>query len=190
MFFYIIFNCQCLVIVSFPLKEDPNVSFIAWTTTPWTLPSNFALCVNPTFEYVQVKDKKLGSVYIMAKSRLISLFKDPSEYEIQKSFTGKQLEGKKYEPLFHYFDKEGEKGWFVVCDNYVTDDSGTGIVHNAPAFGEDDYRVCLANKIIEKGENIVCPVDASGRFTKEVKEWAGVHVKVTIRYFSFRKKLN
>jgi isoleucyl-tRNA synthetase len=117
----------------------------------------------------------------MMKNRTNMLYKDASEFEVKETYTGKQLEGKRYEPIFHYFDAEGAKGWRVLCDNFVTDESGTGIVHCAPAFGEDDYRVCIANGVIDKGENIVCPVDASGRFTAQVKEWAGVHVKVRKR---------
>lgn len=87
--------------------------------------------------------------------------------------------GRKYKPLFDYFVKSPKvtDGWKVLCDPYVTDDSGTGVVHCAPAFGEDDYRVCLSAGIIQKGANIICPVDDNGRFTSEVSDWKGVYVK-------------
>uniref|UniRef100_A0A3B3U9B0 Isoleucine--tRNA ligase, cytoplasmic n=1 Tax=Poecilia latipinna TaxID=48699 RepID=A0A3B3U9B0_9TELE len=134
------------VIVSFPLVESENVSLIAWTTTPWTLPSNLALCVNPEFLYVQVK--------------------------------GKDLKGKKYKPLFHYFSKCAEKGAFqVVTDNYVKEEEGTGVVHQAPYFGADDYRVCTEYNIIQRDQTPICPVDASGCFTSEVTDFAGQYVK-------------
>jgi len=166
------------VIVNFPLIEDPNVSFLAWTTTPWTLPSNLALCVNPDMEYVKIKEIKSGSQYILMTKRLEILYKDPTQYEVLEKYKGSDLKGKKYVPLFpDYFPTEGAKGWFVCTDKYVTDESGTGIVHQAPAFGEDDYRVCREHGITKKGESIPCPVDLNGRFTSQVPDWVGVHVK-------------
>jgi isoleucyl-tRNA synthetase len=94
---------------------------------------------------------------------------------------GSDLVGRRYEPLFPYFKHlagDADGGAFVVVsDGYVTDDSGTGVVHQAPAFGEDDHRVCLANGVVGKGEGLPCPVDLSGRFTDEVPDFAGVHVK-------------
>ncbi|XP_005110126.1 isoleucine--tRNA ligase, cytoplasmic [Aplysia californica] len=167
------------VIVSFPLEEDPKVSIIAWTTTPWTLPSNLALCVHPDLSYVKVKDKSTKKVYIMMEARLPALFKTEEEYMVMEKFPGKTLGGKKYTPLFEYFKEFRElTGAFrVVLDTYVTTDAGTGIVHQAPYFGEDDQRVCLANGIISKDMKIVCPVDPSGRFTEEVTDFKGMYVK-------------
>uniref|UniRef100_A0A665UDA6 Isoleucine--tRNA ligase, cytoplasmic n=1 Tax=Echeneis naucrates TaxID=173247 RepID=A0A665UDA6_ECHNA len=139
------------VIVTFPLVDDQNVALIAWTTTPWTLPSNLALCVNPELLYVKVKGKR---------------------------FPGKMLNGKKYKPLFNYFIKCGEKGAFqVVMDNYVKEEEGTGVVHQAPYFGADDYRVCTEYNIIQRDQAPICPVDASGCFTSEVTDFAGQYVK-------------
>lgn len=97
------------VIISFPLEEDPSVSMIAWTTTPWTLPSNLSLCVNPDLDYVKVKDTDTGNVYIMMEARLEALYKSDKEYTIVERFKGKTLEGKRYKPLFPYFGYMGEK---------------------------------------------------------------------------------
>ena len=166
------------VVVSFPVLGEDNVFLIAWTTTPWTLPSNLALCVHPDMEYVQILDKKSGHSYYMAKSRLPQLYPIMNNakkwkpemaaelYEIQKTMPGKDLVGKRYKPLFEFF--KSDEYFRVVSDTYVTDDAGTGVVHQAPAFGEDDYRVCLAHGIIVKGGEIPCPVDANGEFTDPV----------------------
>lgn len=96
-----------------------------------------------------------------------------------EKFPGSSLKGRKYKPLFDYFVNSPKvtDGWKVVCDGYVTDESGTGVVHCAPAFGEDDYRVCMAEGIIQKGENIICPVDDNGVFTSEVTDFQGQYVK-------------
>jgi len=172
------------VVVSFPLVEDPQTKLVAWTTTPWTLPSNLVLCVNPGLDYVKLKDKKTGELYIMCAERVVQLYPPKKkgkldEYEILDRFKGIQLKDKQYEPLFNYFAKERENGAFrVIVDSYVTSDSGTGIVHCAPAFGEDDFRVCEEAKIIKKGgEGVPCPVDANGRFTDEVTDFKGMGVK-------------
>eukprot|EP00581_Thalassiosira_minuscula_P010935 CAMPEP_0183712172 /NCGR_PEP_ID=MMETSP0737-20130205/7379_1 /TAXON_ID=385413 /ORGANISM="Thalassiosira miniscula, Strain CCMP1093" /LENGTH=1173 /DNA_ID=CAMNT_0025940751 /DNA_START=79 /DNA_END=3600 /DNA_ORIENTATION=- len=180
------------VVVSFPLKDEEGVSFVAWTTTPWTLPSNIALCVHPTMEYIKILDKKADKRYIVAKSRLPQLFPimnnkkkwKPAKmadelYAIEATYQGKDLVGKKYTPLFDYFaSSEGSEEYFrILSDNYVTDDAGTGIVHQAPAFGEDDYRVCLAHGVIRKGQDLPCPVDSNGMFTDTVPEVKGLHVK-------------
>lgn len=166
------------VIVTFPLLEDSNVSLVAWTTTPWTLPSNLALCVNPELLYVKLKDKSNGNIYILMEARLSSLYKGDNEYEVLERFPGNALKGKKYKPLFEYFMKAVEKGAFtILTDNYVKSEEGTGVVHQAPYFGADDYRVCMDFNIIQKDSVPVCPVDASGCFTKEVTDFAGQYVK-------------
>ncbi|XP_030314113.1 isoleucine--tRNA ligase, cytoplasmic isoform X1 [Calypte anna] len=166
------------VIVSFPLDEDTNVSLVAWTTTPWTLPSNLALCVNPELQYVKLRDNATGKIYILMESRLIALYKSDSEYEILDRFPGIVLKGKKYKPIFEYFIQCRDRGAFtVVVDNYVKEEEGTGVVHQAPYFGADDYRVCMDFNIIQKDSVPVCPVDASGCFTAEVTDFAGQYVK-------------
>ncbi|XP_033990919.1 isoleucine--tRNA ligase, cytoplasmic [Trematomus bernacchii] len=166
------------VIVNFPLVGDEDVSLIAWTTTPWTLPSNLALCVNPEFFYVKVKDNATEKTYILMEARLGALFKSESEYTILDKFQGKTLKGKKYKPLFPYFAKCGEQGAFqVVLDNYVKEEEGTGVVHQAPYFGADDFRVCTEYKIIARDQAPICPVDSSGCFTSEVTDFVGQYVK-------------
>ncbi|XP_052781081.1 isoleucine--tRNA ligase, cytoplasmic-like [Mya arenaria] len=167
------------VIITFPLDDEPNVSMVAWTTTPWTLPSNLALCVNPTMEYVKVKDQATGNTYILMEARLESLFKSPEEYTVLDKFKGKVLEGKQYKPLFDYFvHLKKETGAFkVLCDGYVTSESGTGVVHQAPYFGEDDQRVCLRYGVITKDMDMVCPVDSTGKFTDPVSEFKGEYIK-------------
>ncbi|XP_037070614.1 isoleucine--tRNA ligase, cytoplasmic-like [Pollicipes pollicipes] len=166
------------VIVSFPLDDEPDVSMVAWTTTPWTLPSNLALCVNPNITYVQVQEKESGKKYIMMEARLMSLFKSEEEYTVLKKMKGAELKGRAYKPLFPYFAKMKSSGAFrVLTDGYVTEESGTGVVHQAPFFGEDDYRVCLAAGVITKGMDMVCPVDASGKFTDQVSHFKGQYVK-------------
>ncbi|XP_064374878.1 isoleucine--tRNA ligase, cytoplasmic [Dromaius novaehollandiae] len=166
------------VTVSFPLDEDASVSLVAWTTTPWTLPSNLALCVNPELQYIKLRDNATGKIYILMEARLIALYKSDTEYEILDRFPGIALKGKKYKPLFEYFIKCKDNGAFtVVVDNYVKEEEGTGVVHQAPYFGADDYRVCMDFNIIQKDSVPVCPVDASGCFTAEVTDFAGQYVK-------------
>jgi len=166
------------IIVSFPLLDDLETHFIAWTTTPWTLPSNLALAVNPKLTYVKIEDSK-GMKYILMKNRISMLQeKNQKDFKILDEFLGSTLEGKKYVPLFDYFKSKEEKGAFkVVMGSFVTDEAGTGIVHCAPAFGEDDFNVCLEYKIIEKGESIPCPIDENGRFVKPVTHWEGKYIK-------------
>ena len=152
-------------IVRFKVKGE-DAYFLAWTTTPWTLPSNVALCVNPEETYVRVKHE--GYTYIMAEALVETVLKE--NFEVVESFKGKTLEYKEYEPLFDFVNPD-KKAWFVTCDSYVTLTDGTGIVHIAPAFGEDDSRV---------GRNYDLPfvqlVNAKGELTEETA-WAGVFVK-------------
>ena len=147
-------------------KKDEDVYFLAWTTTPWTLPSNVALCVNPEEDYVKVKHGDY--TYILASALVETVLKE--DYTVLETYKGKELEGIEYEPLWSGLNVKG-KAWFVVCDSYVTLTDGTGIVHIAPAFGEDDSRI---------GRNYDLPfvqlVDAQGNLTKETK-WEGVFVK-------------
>jgi len=165
------------VYVSFPLVEDPNVKLVAWTTTPWTLPSNLMLSVNKDFEYVKIQDIKRNEIFIIAKCRLQELYKNKEEYKILDTFKGSALEGKEYIPLFNYFAHYKEKGGFrVVCGEHVTDDAGTGVVHTAPAFGADDYKICLKYNVI-RPDAPPMPVDASGYFTDPVTDFLGKYVK-------------
>lgn len=150
--------------------KDEDASLAVWTTTPWTLPSNLAVCVGADIDYQLVQDGE-RKIY-MAAARVEHYLGD--EAQVVRTLKGSELVGRHYEPLFSYFTDQAELGAFVVVsDDYVTTDSGTGLVHQAPAFGEDDNRVLKANGI----EALVCPVTLSGEFTDEVPDFAGQHVK-------------
>ena len=157
------------LVVKFQSLKDKDTYFLAWTTTPWTLISNLALIVGPDIEYVKVRDKNTNKNYILAKDRLNEFFKE--DFEIIATFKGIDLKGEKYVPLFDYF-KDKDDAFRVLLDDFVTLDEGTGIVHAAPAFGEVDFFVCK-----REGIELVCPVDNSGRFTKEIKEYENILVK-------------
>ena len=157
--------------VRFSVPDEENTYFLAWTTTPWTLPSNVSLCVNPdvTYAYVRVDGKE---TLIMAKD-LIETVLEGHETEIVKEVLGKELEYKHYEPLFECTRKAagGKDAFYVMVDDYVTTTDGTGIVHNAPAFGEDDYRVCRRYDL-----PFVQMVDSKGEMCGGTP-WDGVFVK-------------
>ncbi|KAJ3008171.1 isoleucine--tRNA ligase [Thoreauomyces humboldtii] len=167
------------VVISFPLVSDPSVSFLAWTTTPWTLPSNMGLTVHPEFDYVKIKDTETGAIWILLEARMDILYKNlkKANYTVLETIKGRDLAGIEYEPLFDYFADRKGKAFKVMVDTYVTADSGTGIVHCAPAFGEDDYRVGIANGIVTGEGDLPNPVDATGCFTAEVRDYVGIHVK-------------
>ena len=151
-------------------KEDAY--FAAWTTTPWTLPSNLALCVGPEVDYVLVRDEERALNLYISKFYVESAKK--KKWTIIKEMKGKDLLGKGYTPLFNYFAHHKADGAFVVLmDDYVTTESGTGIVHTAPAFGEDDNRIMKLAGL----SMIECPVDDAGKFTSEVSDFAGMYVK-------------
>ncbi|HRV24252.1 MAG TPA: isoleucine--tRNA ligase, partial [Sphaerochaeta sp.] len=160
--------------VRFKVDGEENTYFLAWTTTPWTLPSNLALAFGPQIEYVKVLDKRDGNYYILGKDRLSHYYTDEELYEVVDTRKGSFYEGLHYEPLFPYFADEKEKsGAFVtVLGDYVTTEDGSGIVHTAPGFGEDDYQVL-------KGTGIptICPIDMECNFTEEVSDYAGRFVK-------------
>ena len=165
-------------IARFKVKGE-DAYILAWTTTPWTLPSNVALCVNPTEEYAKVKciDGKIYYIAVALMDKVLSPLSEDGTpaYEILEKYVGKELEYKEYEPLFECAgkkaDQQRKKAHFVTCDNYVTMSDGTGIVHIAPAFGEDDSRI---------GRNYDLPfvqfVDGKGNMTEETP-FAGLFVK-------------
>ena len=156
--------------VAFGLRYEPDVYFLAWTTTPWTLVSNLALMVGPEIDYVQVRDAKTERHYILAETRLEANFKDPSSYTVEKRFKGKELEGKRYRPVFDYF--QDRDAFRVILEPSIDLNEGTGIVHAAPAFGEVDFYASA-----RAGIELVCPVNNNGLFTEEVPEYAGMFVK-------------
>lgn len=155
-------------------EDGEDVYFTAWTTTPWTLPSNLGLCAGPDIDYVLLKDEDLGKNIYMAKA-LVANYEKKRNFTVLKEVKGSALKGRTYEPLFPYFKDLAKDGAFQVHnDDYVTTDSGTGIVHTAPGFGEDDNRVM---KEAGLGELMACPVDDAGKYTKEVSDYEGIHVK-------------
>ncbi len=161
------------VTVRFAVEGETNTYILAWTTTPWTLPSNMALAVGSDITYVKIKDGE--DSYYMARDLVGRYYKTEEDYDSLVELPGSELVGKSYEPLFPYFaDKKTEGAFRVVAADFVSTEDGTGVVHIAPGFGEDDYQVGQA-----EGIPAVCPVDAEGRFTSEVIEYAGREVKET-----------
>ena len=163
-------------IAKFKIVGEENKYFLAWTTTPWTLPSNLALCVNKSYTYAEIKvnvgneEEPKYENYILAKDLIETVLKD-KEYELVKEFKGEELLGVKYEQLMPFAKVEG-KAFEVIHGDYVTLTDGTGIVHIAPAYGEDDSLVSKQNGIA-----FVNLVDKSGKFVPEVTPWAGKFVR-------------
>ncbi len=156
------------VFVKFPLYDEEDTFFLAWTTTPWTLISNTALAVNPKEIYVKVRYE--NSCFILAEEKVKDIFGD-EKYEIVERYIGKDLEGKKYKPLFEFIPPD-KPSYYVVLGEFVSLEEGTGIVHIAPAFGEEDFQVGkLYNLPLIQG------VDPTGKFISQVKPWAGLFVK-------------
>ncbi|EER17223.1 isoleucyl-tRNA synthetase, cytoplasmic, putative, partial [Perkinsus marinus ATCC 50983] len=178
------------IIVAFPRKDKENSYLLIWTTTPWTLPSNQAISVNPSFKYLRVINKKNGAEYIFAKDRAAWVYKclklnEKKDVEVEETLLGTELVGIPYVPPFDFFVKHERPGktWTVLSADYVTVDSGTGLVHQSPGFGEDDYQTCVKNGIISKdGTDMNLPLDESGRFTEEVPPYKGMHVKEADKY--------
>lgn len=157
-------------------KQDPSIksgklSFLAWTTTPWTLPSNLGLALGPDIDYVRISDG--DEEFILAENRLSHYYKEEGSYRIIGKMKGRDLLGWQYEPVFPYFKDLAADGAFRTHNaDFVTTEDGTGIVHIAPGFGEDDYQV-LKNS----GLPVLVPIDAECRFTDEIPEYAGLFVK-------------
>lgn len=154
------------VFVLFAAKGEADTYYLAWTTTPWTLISNVALAVNAEAEYVKVRHQDKNIILAKALLRVLD-----GEYEILETFTGKDLEYREYEQLFKFVGSD-KKAWYIVTADYVSMEDGTGIVHTAPAFGQDDYATGQ-----RYGLPVIQPVNGEGRFTAEVTPWAGQFVK-------------
>jgi isoleucyl-tRNA synthetase len=168
------------VVVTFPLLSDPNTCLLAWTTTPWTLPSHTSLAAHPDLEYVKIYDEASKKHYILIESLLRTLYKDPkkAKYKVVDRFKGSAMKGWQYEPLFDYFYEQfKDVGFRVVNATYVTADDGVGLVHQAPAFGEEDYNVAMDSGVINQTRLPPNPVDGNGCFTAEVRDFVGLHVK-------------
>ncbi|MFP5458414.1 MAG: isoleucine--tRNA ligase [Bacteriovoracia bacterium] len=161
------------VTVLFKSTSMANTFFLAWTTTPWTLPSNLGLCVHPDVSYVKFKETETGRVLILAEARVES-YQKQLKGEVIETFPGVKLKGERFEPLFPFFQHMAKDGYFqVFADEYVTTTDGTGIVHQAPAHGEDDMRVMRTAGLTE----VVSPLDASGKFTIEAAPFEGMSFK-------------
>ncbi len=159
------------ITVRFTVKGEENTYLLAWTTTPWTLPSNLALAAGADIDYVKVKDG--DDLFILGEERLSSYYKNEDDYQIIERYKGKDLEGLSYEPLFPYFAEEADNGAFkVYLADYVTTEDGSGLVHTAPGFGEDDYNTLKKTQI-----NVKCPIDDECKFTSEVSDYTGRYVK-------------
>ncbi|NQU40945.1 MAG: isoleucine--tRNA ligase [Lentisphaerae bacterium] len=153
------------------LPSDQSAYALIWTTTPWTLPGNLAICAGPEITYVAVQDISEGDIYVLAEARLDSIYKSETQYRILKRYGGSDLLGWSYEPLLPYFSDHAN-AFRLLNDPFVTTEDGTGLVHMAPAYGEDDFRVCRA-----AGIELVDPLDADARFTSQVPDYVGQFVK-------------
>ncbi len=169
------------LVVKFKLKGE-NVYALAWTTTPWTLPSNLGLTVNPNLKYVYLEDVRDKTVFLIGKDVIKNFYKNENEYKILKEVYGKELEGKEYEPLFDYY-KDKKDAFKFFLGEFVTSEDGTGIVHTAP-YGEEDFEVFKKYNV-----KIINNIDEKGHFTKEVKDFAGEYIhEVNDKIIDFLKK--
>jgi isoleucyl-tRNA synthetase len=167
------------IYVSFPLEDDPSVSMIAWTTTPWTLPSNLCLAINKDFTYLKIHDEEKDKTYIVAEPRLKDVLKQTNikKHKVLEKIKGAELVGKSYVPLFDYFKHmKAQKCFTIVAGSFVTEGAGTGVVHCAPGFGEEDYKVCVESGLVQPGK-VIMPMDDDGKFTKDVTDYQGMYFK-------------
>ena len=171
------------VTLRFRMLDAENTYALAWTTTPWTLPSNMALCAGPGLEYVRLLHKETGDRYHLVASRVETYFEEGS-YEIEERMKGTALKGRPYEPLFDFAKKRkpSDNAWKIYNDEYVSDESGTGLVHLA-CFGEDDVRI-----FNREGIPIFDPVDEEGNFMQDMEFIAGLNVMEANRPISQKLK--
>jgi isoleucyl-tRNA synthetase len=152
---------------------DEDAHLAIWTTTPWTVPSNLAVCVNPELSYAKVRDRERNVTFYLAEGR-VAAYGERHALELLEVVPGSALAGRRYEPAFTYFEDQRAAGAFtVITGDYVTADDGTGLVHQAPAFGEDDYNAFRAAGL----DAFAMPVGLDGRFDAQVPDFAGQHVK-------------
>ncbi|GIS39625.1 MAG: hypothetical protein Ct9H90mP11_09450 [Acidimicrobiales bacterium] len=161
------------VTVAFDLFSEngapTSTKILAWTTTPWTLPSNLALAVAPDKEYALIETRE--SQYILGKETIASFTESFGDFNILETFKGENLVDLRYQPLFPYFQDLDIQAFRIIAGDFIEMDEGTGVVHIAPGFGEDDQRIADDN-----GIPTVVPVDDEGTFTEEITDWFGVNV--------------
>ena len=168
------------IVVAFPLREDPHTNLLIWTTTPWTVPSNIAIVVHPDFEYIKIRDETANKNYIIMESLLGTLYKDPKKATFTKlqTFKGKDLDGLEYAPPFNYFYEKNKDWWFrVYTADYVKPDSGTGLVHQSPSHGNEDYMYASRAGLISRDRLPPNPIDDAGCYTSEVSDYVGEYVR-------------
>lgn len=176
---YLDVSCKSIM-VKFKIKE--NTYLIAWTTTPWTLVANLALCVNNDIKYISARDINSGEIYITSENSLNKVFNVSKKckempYKIIDNFLGSSLVDTKYEPIFDYFSNDNGNMFRVISDSYVNTESGTGIVHIAPAFGEEDFNVCVKNNIISAADvDNYCPIDDDAKYTNNIYDRCGKYI--------------
>lgn len=173
------------IYVKFQLINQENTHFIAWTTTPWTLPCNIALCMNSDIDYTKILDNKTNEYYIIAHTCLTNIYGKDKPYVIIETNKGTYYKNTKYVPLFDYYKIQP----CVIVDDYVTSTSGTGIVHVAPAFGEDDFNVTIKNNILSSKQiGDYCPIDDNGCFTDVIYDYKNRYVWDTVTDIVIRLK--
>lgn len=170
------------VLVAFPIvgqQDFEGTSLVVYTTTPWTLPSNLFIAAHPELDYVEILYEQSGRRYILLESGIAALYKDTkkAKFSVHRKLHGRDMIGWKYLPLFPYFANDFSDCFQVIGADYVEACEGTGLVHQAPAFGQEDYDAARAAGFISPQRLPPCPVNEKGEFTPEVPEYAGQHVK-------------
>ena len=168
------------IVVAFPLRSDPETNLLIWTTTPWTVPSNIAIAVHPDFEYIKIHDQTVKKNYIILESLLGTIYKDVKKAKFTKlgSYKGADLAGLEYVPPFDYFYEKNKDWWFrVYCADYVKSDSGTGLVHQSPSYGSEDYMYASRAGLINRDRLPPNPVDEKGCYTDEIPDYVGEYVR-------------
>lgn len=168
------------IVVAFPLRSQPDTSLLIWTTTPWTVPSNIAIAANSDYSYIKILDEKSQRKFIIMESLLQTLYKDPKKAKYTKldSFQGRDMLGWEYVPPFDYFYEKNKDWWFrVINAEYVKSDSGTGLVHQSPSFGSEDFAAAMAAGLTNRDRLPPHPIDDKGCFTAEVSDFAGEYVR-------------
>lgn len=173
-------NVRAKIEEAYKAAGSEDIRFVAWTTTPWTLPMNVALCAHPDYEYQLVHDLTTDKRYIMLEAGLKTIYKDPkkAKYKVLWKVKGSELNDWRYKPLFPYFESTFKPyGFKIYLDNYVKQDEGVGIVHQSPAFGEDDYSIAWRHGVISAERPPPNPLTPGGEYTSEVSDFQGQYIK-------------